>query len=163
MSTPEQDRAGMCAAYGCPLFGTVGSDGRWFCFCHVNKPTVLNDSITRVLREEQAHIVDASLSIRRHLSSFFGEDAAYREIQRLLIEGGRKDLLMSASEKQNGGCRAWLQRLERELIDSVASIGEQKRIPMTVPTAPVVGPTHATEHFSDEANRLVDRLPEMGR
>lgn len=163
MSDFDQSRAGMCAAYGCPLFGTVGSDGRWFCFCHVNKPSALNDSITRVLREEQAHIVDSTLDIRRHLSSFFGEDAAYRAIQKRLIDGDRKDLLMSAHEKQNGGCRAWLQRLERELIDSVADIGEQKRIVSTVPTAPMVGPTHATEHFSDAANRLVDRLPEMGR
>lgn len=147
MSDYEQDRAGMCAAYGCPLFGTVGSDGRWFCFCHVNKPTVLNDSITRVLREEQMHIVDATLSIREHLGSFFGEEVAYRAIQKSLVEGGRKDLLMSPTEKQNGGCRAWLLRLERALIDSISSIGEQKRIPTTVPTAPVIGPTHALEHY----------------
>jgi hypothetical protein len=54
--------------------------------------------------------------------------------------------------------RAWLLRLERHLIDSVADIGEQKRLPTTVPTAPVIGPTHATEHFSEAANRLVDQL-----
>lgn len=152
MSDMDQSRAGMCAAYGCPLFGTVGSDGRWFCFCHVNKPTVLNDSITRVLREEQMHVVDSTLDIRAHLGSFFGEDAAYRAIQKRLIEGGRKDLLMSPLEKQTGGCRAWLLRLERALLDSIAGIGEQKRIPTTVPTADLIGPTHATQH-----------LPEFGR
>lgn len=146
MSDYDQSRAGMCAAYGCPLFGTVGSDGRWYCFCHVNKPSALNDSITRVLREEQMHVVDSTLDIRHHLGSFFGEDAAYRAIQKRLIEGGRKDLLMSPLEKQTGGCRAWLLRLERTLIDAVADVGEQKRLPTTVPTAPVIGPTHASTY-----------------
>lgn len=157
MSDVEQSRAGMCAAFGCPLFGTVGSDGRWFCFCHVNKPTVLNDSITRVLREKQSHIVDATLSIRAHHSSFYGEDAAYRAIQKLLIDAGRRDLLLGekdCSPERPGKpiVKMWLMRLERELLDSIADIGEQKRIPTTVQTAPVIGPTHATEH-----------MPEYGR
>lgn len=148
MSDVEQDR-NMCAAYGCPLFGSLPSDGRYFCFCHANKPSVLNDSITRVLREEQMHIVESTLDLRRHFCSFYGEDSAYRAIQKRLIDGGRKDLLMSALEKQTGGVRAWLLRLERALLDSIAGIGEQKRIPTTVPTAPVIGPTHALEHYSE--------------
>jgi hypothetical protein len=150
----DEQRPGMCAAYGCPLFGTVGSDGRWFCFCHVNKPNPINDSITRVLREEQMHIVEATLSIRRNFGSFHVDPDAYRALRRSLIEADRKDLLLGAREP----VRAWLLRLERHLIDSVADIGEQKRLPTTVPTAPVIGPTHATEHFSEAANRLVDQL-----
>lgn len=140
----EQGQAwGICAAFGCPLLGSIGSEGRWFCFCHVNKPSTFNDSITRELRERQMHIVDSTLDIRRHYSSFFGDDAAYRAIQARLIGAGRKDLLMSADERQNGGVRAWLMRLERELVEAVAEIGVQKRMPATVATAPVIGPTHA--------------------
>jgi hypothetical protein len=85
----DEQRPGMCAAYGCPLFGTVGSDGRWFCFCHVNKPNPINDSITRVLREEQMHIVEATLSIRRNFGSFHVDPDAYRALQRSLIEHRR--------------------------------------------------------------------------
>lgn len=154
MSDVNGQPAGMCAAYGCPLFGTVGSESRWYCFCHVNKPSNFNDAITRELRERQMHIVDSTLDLRRHACSFYGEDAAYRAIQQRLISADRRDLLMSAHEKQNGGVRAWLLRLERTLIDSVADIGIQQRIPTTVPTAPVIGPTHASDflpYADDEA------------
>ncbi|MBB3257689.1 hypothetical protein F4827_002554 [Paraburkholderia bannensis] len=87
---------GMCAAFGCPLLGTVGSEGRWYCFCHVNKPSNFNDAITRELRDRQMPIVEATLSIRRHFSSFHDVPEAYRAIQRLLIDADRKDLLLGA-------------------------------------------------------------------
>lgn len=149
MSDLDQSRAGMCAAYGCPLFGTVGSDGRWFCFCHVNRPSAINDSITRALREELAEIVECTLDIRRCFSSFYGNESAYRTIQKRLIETDRKDLLLGdadCSPHRPGKpiVKMWLQRLERELIDYTAKFGEQDRIPLTVPTAPVIGPTHAS-------------------
>lgn len=142
---------GMCAAFGCPLLGSLGSEGRWYCFCHVNRPSNFNDAITRELREKQMHIVESTLDIRRHHSSFYGEDSAYRTLQQRLISAGRKDLLMSPDERQNGGVRAWCMRLERELLESVAGIGEQQRMPVTVPTAPVIGPTHAMTHYTDVA------------
>jgi hypothetical protein len=160
MSDYGQDRAGMCAAYGCPLFGTVGSDGRWFCFCHINKPSALNDSITRMLREDLEPIVESTLDIRRCFSSFYGNEAAYRAIQKRLIGMDRKDLLFNAEGKDTPPVppsgrtmkpvvRMWLQRLERELIDQTGKLGEQERISLTVPTAPVIGPTHALEHYSE--------------
>lgn len=138
---------GMCAAFGCPLLGSLGSEGRWYCFCHVNKPSNFNDSITRELRENQSHIVESTLAIRKHHSSFYGEDAAYRGIQQRLIGAGRKDLLMSADERQNGGVRAWLMRLERVLVESVADIGVQKRIEATVQTAAVPVPAPVEDFF----------------
>jgi hypothetical protein len=45
--------------------------------------------------------------------------------------------------------RAWLQRLERHLIEATSSIGEQSRLPSLVPTAPIVGPTHAMTHYTE--------------
>ncbi|PTB28864.1 hypothetical protein C9I56_11280 [Paraburkholderia caribensis] len=144
MSEPNGTPWGMCAAYGCPLPGTVGSESRWYCFCHVNKPSNFNDAITRELREKQKPIVDAIAILRVRGCSFYGSDSEYRAIQQLLIGADRRDLLMSADEKQTGGARAWLQRLERALIDACAGFGQQKPIPLAVPTAPVIGPTHAS-------------------
>lgn len=144
MSDANGSAWGMCAAFGCPLLGTVGSESRWYCFCHVNKPSTFNDAITRELRERQMHIVESTLEIRRIGGSFYGEDSSYRAIQQRLISADRRDLLMSQAEKQAGGTRAWLLRLERALIDATAGFGEQKPIPLTTPTAPVIGPTHAS-------------------
>ncbi|MEI5996810.1 hypothetical protein H3V53_06230 [Paraburkholderia bengalensis] len=147
---------GYCSAFGCPLLGTRGSEGRWYCFCHVDKPSNFNDAITRELRESQMHIVDSTLDLRRHGCSFYGEDTAYRTIQQRLIGGGRRDLLMSADEKQTGGARAWLARLERALIESVADIGVQKRIPTTVQTADVDHAAPASDFFPPVARGIFD-------
>ncbi|PVX84331.1 hypothetical protein [Paraburkholderia unamae] len=151
---------GMCAAFGCPLLGSLGSEGRWYCFCHVNKPSTFNDAITRELREKQMHLVDSTIEIRRHHSSFHGEERAYRTIQQRLMVAGRKDLLMTAGERQNGGVRAWLMRLERALIDSVSEIGVQKQIPTTVQTADVPNAQPATDFFPPVAERAQQAIEE---
>lgn len=36
----------LCAAYGCPLLGALGSGGKWYCACHFNADPNLNDAIT---------------------------------------------------------------------------------------------------------------------
>lgn len=38
-----------CEAYGCPLFGALGSGGKWYCACHFNADPNLNDAITSEL------------------------------------------------------------------------------------------------------------------
>lgn len=155
----DDARPGMCSAYGCPLMATVGSEGKWFCFCHANRAHVSNDPITSVLKANMA-IVDATLNIRR----FGGRDewATVRSgIAMGLRNAGRLDLL--PCEKDAHGDRgqpemiAWLGRLERELIALTSGVGEQLAIPMTVPTAHVVGPTHATQHYSEQTSRLVEQ------
>ena len=154
MSDVNGQAWGMCAAYGCPLFGTVGSDGKWWCFCHVHKPSVFNDAITRELREKQMLIVEATLSIRRNFSSFRDNPGAYREIQRALRAHGREDLLFGKPDESPHRpgkpiVKQWLARLERELIKLTENFGKQERLPSTVPTAPVIGPTHALQHFTE--------------
>lgn len=157
MSDTNGQAWGMCAAFGCPLFGTLGHDGQWYCFCHAGKPSVFNDAITRELRERQMPVVEATLSIRRHFSSFYDAPDAYRAIQNKLIGMGRKDLLFNANGKDtppSPPCRPgmkpvvkmWLARLEATLIEACAEIGVQKRIAATVPTAQIVGPTHVSKH-----------------
>lgn len=148
MSTVDQSRAGMCAAYGCPLFATVGSDGKWFCFCHGNRTSGSNDAITLVLNAN-LHIVNAIVDTRRF--GYTDEWAAVKAgIAKALREADRADLLPGSQDCRNGSgqpeMRAWLQRLERELLDLTKGIGEQLQLPKTVPTAPVIGPTHASTY-----------------
>lgn len=151
MSEMNGQAWGMCAAFGCPLFGTLGHDGQWYCYCHAGKPSVFNDAITRELRERNMPVVEATLSIRRHFSSFFDAPDAYRAIQNKLISMDRRDLLLGdadCSPYKPGKpiVKMWLMRLERVLIEAVAEIGEQKRIAATVATAKVIGPTHVSKH-----------------
>jgi hypothetical protein len=144
---------GLCAAYGCPLLGSIGSDGRWYCFCHVHKPSTLNDAISQELRGELMPIVQSTLDIRAHHSSFHDAPNAYRMIQERLTRAGRKDLLLG-----NADCsphrpgqpmvKAWLMRLERVLIDATNELGKPKPLATTVPTKPVIGPTHAANFHS---------------
>lgn len=158
MSELQGQPWGFCAAFGCPLLGTRGSEGRWYCFCHVDKPSNFNDAITRELRENHMHVVESTLDLRAYGCSFYGEKAAkaYRMIQNRLMAADRRDLLLGAdgndcSPHKPGKpiARMWLQRLERVLIDATASIGEPKRFPTTVPTAKVIGPTHGINHYQE--------------
>ncbi|WP_103852149.1 hypothetical protein [Burkholderia pseudomallei] len=152
MSEVQGQSWGMCPAYGCPLLGTVGSDGKWYCFCHAGRPSAANDAITQTLHAH-APIVDATLSIRRHFSSFRDDPGAYRSIQRALLEHGREDLLFGKADESPHRpgkpiVKQWLARLERELMRLTSGLGQQ-RIPTTVPTAPVIGPTHAMQHYTE--------------
>jgi hypothetical protein len=146
---------GMCYVYGCPLLGSIGhqaGDGKWFCFCHINMPSNKNDEITMALNSERLDfIVKTTLDIRACGGSFFLHPGVYRRIQERLRAAGRPDLLLSseidASPHRPGKpiVNMWLMRLERELIDG--STGENRgSAPATVPTAPVLGPTHASTY-----------------
>lgn len=139
MSDVENLRPGMCAAYGCPLLGTVGEDGKWYCFCHVRKPHQLNDAITTAIKARQ-YLADCGLDIRR----FYGTDdwaGVYRGIQNSLTKHQRPELKRGKTE----GVKAWLSRLEAALIADVAEIGKQQNI------GSVIGPTEAQPHFSETA------------
>jgi hypothetical protein len=134
---------GMCAAFGCPLFGTMGSDGGWYCFCHAGKPSVFNDAITRELREHQIEVVDVTLAIRR--DSIHGNSSRELAAARTTLKSHPMGGELGFSKK-DGNATGWLLRLERHLIASTADIGQQKRIASTVPTAQIIGPTHVSKH-----------------
>ncbi|MFM0101978.1 hypothetical protein PQR01_00320 [Paraburkholderia rhynchosiae] len=152
MSDANGQAWGMCAAFGCPLFGTMGSDGGWYCFCHAGKPSVFNDAITRELRENQIEVVDITLQIRRD-SIRGGWSHAMREL-RVALRQHPDGTSLAFSPKTDGNASAWLLRLERHLIQATADIGQQKRIASTVPTAQIIGPTHVSKHhpYGDGAN-----------
>lgn len=146
---------GMCAAYGCPLLGSVGADGRWYCFCHAGRPSSANDAITARLRSgEYSPIVQATLDIRRCFSAFRDQPDAYRQIQHRFVQAGRRDLLLGeadCSPERPGQpiVKQWLARLERHLIEATSDLGQQQLPTNLVPTAAVIGPTHAMQHYTD--------------
>ena len=149
---------GSCYVYGCPLLGSIGhqaGDGKWFCFCHLNMPSNANDAITMALRSSNLDfIVQTTLDIRACGCSFLDHPKAYRRIQERLTRAGRSDLLPSdtldASPHRPGKpiVQMWLMRLERVLIDATNELGKPKPLATTVPTKPVIGPTHAANFHS---------------
>lgn len=143
----EEQAWGMCAAFGCPLLGTMGSEGRWYCFCHVNRPATFNDAVTRVLREEEHAVVALTLAIRRDsLSGKWSREAAAAVAE---LRHHPKGEELAFRKQGDGSSRGWLCRLERHLIEATAGFGQQQQIGPLVPTAPVIGPTHAMQHYSE--------------
>lgn len=61
MNEPTND---FCAAYGCPMFGVHGENGKWYCCCHFNVSPSHNDSITLELNRQKP-LVDQILAARR--------------------------------------------------------------------------------------------------
>jgi hypothetical protein len=162
MSEVNGQAWGMCAAFGCPLFGTRGSEGRWYCFCHVDKPSTFNDAITRELRERQMPVVDITLQLRR--DSLHGEPSkAMREL-RVALRQHPHGAALAFSPKTDGCANAWLSRLERHLIEACGDIGIQKRIPATVQTADVDHSAPVSDFFPPVANQVagLDRTSEFG-
>lgn len=136
---------GMCAAHGCPLLGTLGGSP-WYCFCHHGRPSGANDAITHCLRNSEAAIVDLTLAIRR--DSLTGKSDYTANAQRALREHPRFDEL-KFDRKRDIGARSWLLRLGRHLLDETAEFGKQQGLSGIVPTAPVIGPTHAIQHYTE--------------
>lgn len=142
---------GMCAAYGCPLFGSLGSGDRWWCFCHVNKPSGMNDEITQKLRSAELEaIVQTTLELRANFCALRDVPRVYRNMQERLRRIGREDLLLGekdCSPHRPGKpiVKMWLARLEMELIDATGSA----RIQNAPALAPVIGPTHALQHYTE--------------
>ena len=143
---------GMCGAFGCPLFGSLGRGDMWVCFCHLDALSGDFQGITKAIRAH-AYLADATKDIRR----FYGHDewpTVYRQIQRRLIEAGRRDLLLGApdcSPHREGRpvVKLWLMRLEFELLRLTQSSSARRAAPPT-PTAPLAGPSHVTDYIEKQ-------------
>ena len=145
-----------CSANGCPMFGTVKSgtngEGGWYCMCHFNREPRTNDDITSMLRRS-FYIVDAVRDIRcSYGRADWGEK--YRNIQKILIQANRRDLLLGQPDESPHApgkpiVRQWLARLEGDLMRQAAKIGRAATGPQTVATAPVIGLTHAATYFGE--------------
>lgn len=154
------DGSGLCEAYGCPLFGSLGRGGAWVCFCHANADSEVWQEVTRIIRENEA-IAASTLDIRRFR---FSDDwpQAYRGIAKRLREADRADLLPNANADgtpHRGNATIlvqWLARLERELVQACEHVKPQHApryglVP--VPSVPVPVPTRAIDnvprHYRD--------------
>lgn len=150
-----EDRAGgLCAAFACPLFGSLGRAGQWVCFCHANADSAVWQEVTRIIRENEP-IAASALDIRRFR---FSDDwpSAYRGIAKRLREARRADLLPSAASDGTPHREAsapiltqWLMRLERELLRACEHVKPQHAPQyglVPVPTAPVPTPKRAIDH-----------------
>lgn len=142
---------GKCAAFGCPLTGSFGRGDMWVCMCHLEANSGAFQGITKAIRDS-IYLADATTDIRR----YFGTDewpAVYRQIQRRLIEAGRRDLLLSApdcSPHREGRpiVKQWLARLEMELVKVTASARAGRYVsPSTVQTAAIAGPSHVSGYI----------------
>lgn len=155
---------GKCFVSGCPLFGSLGRGSEWACYCHFNADARDFSEITNMLLRERA-IGESAVEIRMH----HGRDvwpATYRAIQKRLADAGREALLFNADGKDtppSPPCRPgmkpvvkmWLARLESQLSHLADEIGQKSRGvprlsgPRTVATAPIIGPTHAMQHYTE--------------
>ncbi|CAG9241108.1 hypothetical protein BDI4_100049 [Burkholderia diffusa] len=120
-SEPKRDAHwGYCAAYGCPLLGTVGRGGRWWCCCHAEAGVEANDAITHGIRRHQA-VHAATLDVRGSAGSADWA-LAYRAAQQRLLDAGYAELLPDDRDASLLGASRtilpqWLARLERFLRD----------------------------------------------
>jgi hypothetical protein len=133
----NESAQGACAAYGCPLSGSLGRGDQWMCFCHYDADANAFQAITKAIRDLEPVTV-STLEIRR----YFGTDewtSAYRGVQRRLIEANRRDLLINGDDVS---VKAWLARLETEILDACQNLKGARHTPPTVGTVPVIGPTH---------------------
>lgn len=73
--TADENAWESCAAFGCPMLGSFGVSGKWYCCCHFRSPASANDAITSVLVQHRP-IVDALVLARRQFTG-------YAEIKRL--------------------------------------------------------------------------------
>lgn len=149
----SEERWGMCAAYGCPLPGSIGNEGRWYCYCHAGRATEANDRITRALQDLD-FIVQCTIDLRGSRGTKEWP-TIYRNMQQRLIRAGRPDLLLGTKDEPPNkpgvqNLTMWLMRLERELVDAAAG-KDLRPVNATVPTAQVVGPKHAMQHYTEQA------------
>lgn len=146
IDAPPND--GQCAAFGCPLFGTVSEstqgDSRWYCFAHFAKPVGMNDRITASLKSDVFGAITAATKEIRRTYGRKEWATAYRGIQQSFLRIERNDLLFGEADSSqhkpgSPSVRLWLARLERCLINATSGSSTPQNAPVV---AKIVGPTH---------------------
>ncbi|MBR8074382.1 hypothetical protein KDX14_33190 [Burkholderia cenocepacia] len=78
-----------CAAQGCPMLGSFGVSGKWFCCCHFRGSSASSVAVTSVLIQHAA-IVDRVKLLRRTGGSYADILAAENSLIELTREVGRQ-------------------------------------------------------------------------
>lgn len=116
--------AGACAAYGCPLLGTMSTStagGEFWCFAHFGKDAGRLQRITAELHRVK-WLIQAISDVRLR-DQHQDYNAAFERICHDFALAQRKDLLWTAPES----VEQWLIRLERELTTMLAEPPAQKQ------------------------------------
>ncbi|ACC76130.1 hypothetical protein PPMP20_18880 [Paraburkholderia phymatum] len=111
---------GKCAAFGCPLPGSLGVGGEWVCFCHHGAASGRWQNVTRCIRSHEA--LASSISDARRFLGTPQWQSAYREIRRRLTAAGLADLLPGKADESpcspgHPVAVHWLMRMEMHLLD----------------------------------------------
>ena len=78
-----------CPAQGCPMLGSFGVSGKWFCCCHFRGSSASSAAVTSVLIQHAA-IVDRVKLLRRTGGSYADILAAENSLIELTREIGRQ-------------------------------------------------------------------------
>lgn len=123
MSHSHEDRvadrpANLCAAYGCPLQGTMttspGAGADWWCCCHFGQNVGVMQAITSEINR-LGHVHRAINEIRAGFGRPYGDWAQIvRAIGIELTAAKREDLCPIRGER----ARDWMVRLETDLLAS---------------------------------------------
>ncbi|MCA7902878.1 hypothetical protein LGM39_26255 [Burkholderia cepacia] len=76
-----------CAAQGCPMLGSFGVSGKWFCCCHFRGSSASSPAVTSVLIQH-AGIVDRVKLLRRTGGGYAAILAAENQLIELTREIG---------------------------------------------------------------------------
>lgn len=141
MSDVNSQPWGMCAAYGCPLAGSMGSGGQWWCFCHHEQPSGANSEITMTLR---ANGVLSRLSV-----ALRGRDEKAIALCRQELRGHAHGAELAFNREKDRNAHGWLMRIESKLAEMTVNASERILKPKGVQTSSVIGPTHAMQHYTE--------------
>jgi hypothetical protein len=131
----DEPRKGcMCAAYGCPLVGTMtpsttGSQD-WLCWLHFGRDATHWQAITVELNRVR-FIADALTSLRSVYGTKHWPDAV-RAARQALRENQRNDLTPAKDEP----ARMWMGRIDHELQTIMQKAGQQQELPVVPDHAP---------------------------
>lgn len=143
-------RPGMCAAWGCPLLGSMSTStagtSSWWCFAHFGRDVGRFQRITSELHRLK-WLISAISDVRLH-DQHQDYNAAFERICHDFALAQRKDLVWTSPET----AEQWLIRLERELTLMLAEP------PAPVQEALPLAPAYSCEqHDSSVTTETISR------
>jgi len=153
MSHSHEDRvadrqAGMCAAYGCPLHGTMSNNTTggddWWCFLHHGREGAMVQQITTAIHRHRwlADVLTTALEIHPARD---GNEGRMEWIRKTLKTANRDDLQW-AGHPEN--IRQWTNRLKPALEQLVMA-------DVQVPAQTEIAGTKATKDTWQKASALI--------
>ncbi|TCG08360.1 hypothetical protein BZM27_12555 [Paraburkholderia steynii] len=148
---------GKCAAFGCPLPGSLGMGGEWVCFCHHGASAAGWQNVTRCIRSHES--LASSISDARRFLGTPQWSSAYRTIRQRLTAAGLADLLPGKADESpcspgHPVAVHWLMRMEMHLLGLCnAAADAALSHPAPPPATRTQGPTPATAYLPDVAKK----------